>query len=313
MTQRIELHSCLNDDCEMLCSKEKRKQCTDDSLCNTASSKQDNLPVRCVGPWAYNKIYFLSRYFDIFATGMKNKWDGKLAYFEICSGPGRCIDRETGNEMDGTPLAILHSKGFQYLRDAYFLDIKKEVLDSLNSRIKSFNLEHKAHAIYGNYEDGSSITDLINRTNPYGLNLVFIDPTDCSVPFATIEKIAQNKHTDIIMNVAVWTDLNRNLQKAILNSDYESRSKYETFLGDHSFFVDPEIVDLARKSMTSELRTQYMNRYRLHLNQLGLEFIGEKEINGYYNLVFASSNSKALEFWHKAADTIQPDGQRLLL
>jgi hypothetical protein len=39
-------------------------------------SELDQLPVRCVGKWAYEKIYRLVQYFGIFANGMKNKWEG---------------------------------------------------------------------------------------------------------------------------------------------------------------------------------------------------------------------------------------------
>ena len=74
------------------CTNKHSRKSNEYGLCSVAVSLLDSLPVRCVGSWAKDKIYFLTRYFEIFAGGMKNKFD--LNYIEICSGPGRCICRE---------------------------------------------------------------------------------------------------------------------------------------------------------------------------------------------------------------------------
>jgi hypothetical protein len=42
------------------------------------------------------KIFHLIQYFGIFTIGMKSKWQGNINYIEICSGPGRCVNRENG-------------------------------------------------------------------------------------------------------------------------------------------------------------------------------------------------------------------------
>jgi hypothetical protein len=68
----------------------------------------DNLPIRPVGEWAYDKIYRLVHYFGIFAGGMKNRW-AALNYVEIGCGPGRCVLRENCLEIDGTALAIIRN------------------------------------------------------------------------------------------------------------------------------------------------------------------------------------------------------------
>jgi hypothetical protein len=80
----------------------------------------DDGAVRCVGDWAEQKIFYLVQYFGIFATGMKAKWSGKINYIEICSGTGRCINRHTGMEFDGTSLAIMNHKAFKNIRKALF-------------------------------------------------------------------------------------------------------------------------------------------------------------------------------------------------
>jgi len=96
-----------NPNCKKGCNKEERGENTENDLCLEAFSVVDQLPIRCVGDWAIRKIFLLVQYFGIFSIGMKNKWSGKLNYIEICSGPGRCINRKSGDEFNGTALSII--------------------------------------------------------------------------------------------------------------------------------------------------------------------------------------------------------------
>ena len=112
--------------CE-LCPHEKHK--TDkDELCTVAFAS-DGYPVRCVGKWASEKIYYLLQYFQIFTQGMKNRWDGNIRYIEVCSGPGRCCTRDR-NELDGTALAVLKHPLFVHHKQALFFDFSENVVDT---------------------------------------------------------------------------------------------------------------------------------------------------------------------------------------
>ncbi len=91
-------------ECQRCSNREERSVNSSNGLCTTALSVLDGLPVRCVGSWAFEKSYRLTQYFGIFCLGMHNKWPA-LNYVEICSGPGRCVFREDGQEVDGTALA----------------------------------------------------------------------------------------------------------------------------------------------------------------------------------------------------------------
>ena len=94
---RLDLHEKINPHCTKCRNKDERR--TKDGLCENASSVLDELPARCVGSWGYDKIYFLNQYFGIFGPGMKNAWDGKVDYFEICSQEEACA-KEEGQEID---------------------------------------------------------------------------------------------------------------------------------------------------------------------------------------------------------------------
>ena len=114
------------------CPHEHHKTDKDD-LCAVAMST-DGLPVRCVGKWASQKIYYLLQYFQIFTEAMKDKWAGNIRYIEVCSGPGRCCTRDK-HEQDGTALAVLKHPLFRYHKHALFFDFSENVITTLSRRI----------------------------------------------------------------------------------------------------------------------------------------------------------------------------------
>ena len=186
---RIDLEECFNGECCSCSNTQERDEHIHNDLCKTAKSKLDNLPVRCIGSWGYQKIYRLVQYFGIFSKGMHKKWP-VLNYVEICSGPGRCIMRNNRQEVNGTALAILKHPSFcGYLAKALFIDHNKETVNVLNKRIQNAGLANKAKAICVDFTDldaiGKSLSILDNRS----LNLVLVDPTECNLPFKTLSLI----------------------------------------------------------------------------------------------------------------------------
>jgi three-Cys-motif partner protein len=268
--------------------------------------------VRCVGEWAYAKIYRLVKYFGIFAGGMSKQWRG-LNYVEICSGPGRCISRNDRTEMDGTALAVIRSPQFPKLKKGIFIDASPRVVDVLNQRIKALEASHIAEAVLGDYTDDQGICGILNRLPPRCLNLVFIDPTECDVPFQTIQKIvAHLQNADLLINVALGTDVTRNIIPAILSpSHMTSKSKYENFLGVPGFCNQPDVIKLANLSDHDDLRRKFADTYNQSLRGEGYEYTDVRRVKHYYYLLFASRNPTGLKFWTKSC-AIAPDNQREL-
>lgn len=314
MKKRLDLNKVHNPNCKLGCTREKRKTISENDLCTETNSVIDGLPIRCVGEWGIQKIFHLVQYFGIFAQGMKNSWKQGLNYFEICSGPGRSISRNNGSEFDGTALSILKHKSFPILQKALFFDNNEVVVDTLNKRISSLNYAN-ATAFLGDYNYPDAICDILNEHISEGsLNLAFIDPTDCSVPFTLIRRIKQVvPNLDLIINLASGTDYNRNVVNALLNEDSygQTVSKYSIFLGDGEFFSNPSNVILAEQGNHLELRNKFRDRYTESLRELGYKYFDFKRILHYYDLLFASEHPKGLEFWNKA-NSIGIDGQREL-
>ena len=281
-----------------------------DGLYVSVDSELDGLPLRPVGEWAYDKIYWLVQYFGTFAGSMKNRWDG-LNYMEIGSGPGRCIVRENCMEMDGTALAVSRSPHFRSLKRAIFVDASSRVTGILNQRLSALNPGTAAQAFVGDYEDPSSLQEVLESLAARSLNFVFIDPTECDVPFATIERIVgQLQNVDLLINVALGTDVNRNIVPAILSPTHtKAREKYERFLGIPGFCDRSGVIELAKRANHDELRRKFAEAYNERLGNLGYLHTDIRPVRHYYYLLFASRSPKGLEFWLKSCK-IGPDNQR---
>jgi len=273
----------------------------------------DGLPIRAVGEWAYEKIYRLVQYVGIFAGGMKNRWSA-LNYVEIGSGPGRCIVREDCTEMDGTALAVVRNRHASHLDRAIFIDASQRVVEILNSRISALGLEGMAKASVGDYGDTKALQPILGALAKRSLNLVFIDPTECDVPFSTIEQVVkQLGNVDLLINVALGTDANRNIISAVLATSHaKAKEKYERFLGAPGFCSKPDVVSMATRGDNEGLRKAFAAAYLESLKRLGYVHTDIRAVRHYYNLLFASRNPRGLDFWLKSCK-IAPDNQRELL
>jgi three-Cys-motif partner protein len=309
---RLEFNEMANPYCHKKCTQEKRKKITKDGLCIETVSVIDGLPVRCVGEWAMKKIFHLVQYFGIFSTGMKNSWNGNINYIEICSGTGRCINRSNGVEFNGTAICILEHEAYKYINHSVFIDYNQKVIDALNHRITEKKIIN-AKAIHGNYYEPSAICKEIKlATLGIGLNLVFIDPTDCSVPFNLLREIKLSlQHVDFIVNIAIGTDFTRNIRNAIMSPESHKtvREKYAHFLGSESFYDNPKVIESAINGNHVELRRLFREEYTKSLHSIGYEHFDFESIENYYDLIFASTHEKGIEFWRKA-NAIKLDGQR---
>jgi three-Cys-motif partner protein len=297
---KVDLHERTNPECRK-CRRLERLENSDDGICERAHSVVDGGAVRCVGNWANQKLHFLTQYFGIFGPGMNAKWEGNVHYVELCSGSGRCVIRDTGLEMDGSPLAVLQHWAFPAFATATFLDYNPAVITALTARIERLNLQDKAHAFQADYNDPDSIVHSIGQRIVKGLSLVFIDPTDCSVPFDTVASIADHlRSVDFIINMAVRTDATRNIKHAIFNEDSESRAKYIKFLGGEAFFKDPEVQEMARLGRDAALRVKFRDHYSNRMRQIRYQHFDFQPVEYYYDLLFASRHELGLTFWRRA-------------
>lgn len=306
-----------NEKCIRCSNRDNRRLYTENAICTHVKSKLDELPLRCVGRWGKEKVFYLLQYLGIFAQGMKNAWCGNLHYLEICSGPGRLIDYQTGVEFDGSALAILRHQEVNLLKSALFVDINPNVISALNSRIQKLGdfgrLTPKA--IEGDYNSTSSLKNILLQKEEGGLNLAFLDPTDLSIPFETVRYLSANiNHLDLLINVAIGHDFRRNATKSVIEESFHrARAKYERFLGIPDFFRSVHVNEKLKLAgdWEKELSQLFLNAYKDQLKSLGFCYFGIRPIEHYYHLLYATRNKKGIEFWDKC-QKIEFSGQRTL-
>jgi three-Cys-motif partner protein len=191
--------------------------------------------------------------------------------------------------------------------------VKKE--DVLNHSEFEMTHEHlNDGTLAGMKMKNKNCDKIIEETKGIGLNLVFIDPTDCSVPFDLLKRIkGKIKNVDFIVNFAIRTDVNRNIRNAILfpKTHQNVLNKYTSFLGSDTFFTSQTVINAATQGNQTELRKLFRMEYMKSLKKIGYNHVDFKQIENYYDLVFASSHPKGIEFWKKA-NAIEFDGQRSL-
>lgn len=120
----------------MKCQSYKNGDCVNnkDGICQTHKS-EDGLSLHCCGSWSKDKIDHFEYYAEMFSTGMKNKWNGRLYYVDLFSGPGKCIARENLEEFDGTCMRAVNIK--DKFNHYFLVDTNSLCIKDLKQRLKN--------------------------------------------------------------------------------------------------------------------------------------------------------------------------------
>jgi three-Cys-motif partner protein len=262
----------------------------------------DGLPVRLTGSWVNDKNYYLERYLTISTRGVGRKWNGKLAYVDLFSGPGRNLIRGTHEEVDGSPLVALNCAFASYV----FVDVP-DVLATLKERLKGHPKLPDISLIAG---DCNRVIDEVRAACPPDhLTLAFVDPPGLQSHFETIQRLLHGRRVDLLMTIQVGMGITRNLQQ-YSQSDGEALT---SFLGNETWRED-----VMAGGSASQRGHRIVARYLGQLKMVGYETVEDREIPVHndrnvllYFMVLASRHPRAHDFWRKATQ-IQPSGQRLL-
>jgi three-Cys-motif partner protein len=266
----------------------------------------DGLPVRESGIWAKEKLHYLEHYLNIFFTGMRKKWPGKLYYVDLFSGPGRCYIRETREEVDGSPLIALRFSFEKY----FFFEMDPDCHRALNTRIKTRAPEKAKNitTIMGDCND--KIGDVKPPSSP-ALGLAFIDPTGISqISFETIRKLTTNRKIDLLINFPEGMGIRMNLHQYTK----KETSALNSFIGTNRWQQRFQETIMSFPQACSEIANEYLE----NLRSIGYQITDGSQIpvmtnqnRLLYYLLFASKDPKGNEFWKKIG-IINPHGQRKL-
>ena len=190
-----------------------------------------------VGPWAEEKLGCLKKYLNAYTTIMsKQNWCEKYWYVDAFAGPGalrvrnkdsqtsvqeflpglspfveRNITEDLRQLIDGSPQIALNAT--PPFSDYLFIDLDSEHLQSL----KSLKLKHqKINSCRIDIQEGDCNVILQEWLAKNDWNkcrgVIFLDPFGMQVPWTTIEKIANTKALEIIINFPVGMAIQRLLR-----------------------------------------------------------------------------------------------------
>lgn len=258
-------------------------------------SKTDGLPVRDSGIWIETKHKLLTYYAHLFATGMKNLWKSRV-YFELFSGPGRCLIRKTGKEDFGSPLKVIKEEFTKFI----FTEMSVPAAEALAQRLEPFDNAADAEIWCGDCNEA------IRKINiPRGsLTLAFIDPTGIGhAPFSLIENLHSKTRCDLLINIQHGMGIKMNIHQYTPAAD--EQSALTKFLGNDSW------KQLGRQNPREFFRG-VLDLYKRQLDAIGFSFVGREVLikndnnTPLYLLLYASKHPKGKEFWNKAMKGVLP-------
>src|SRR5258708_4143841 len=174
-------------------------------------AQDDGLITPEVGRWAEPKYRLISLYDELFATGMKNKWDQRV-YIDLYAGAGVGLVRGTGIRLKGSPiLGLTVSSPF----DKYiFCEERAELLSALKKRAESHAPGADVTYVPGNCDN--EIDEICKSIPKFStanrvLSLCLVDPFDFGLRFETIRRLSKF-YVDFLVLLAVGMDANRNYE-----------------------------------------------------------------------------------------------------
>lgn len=246
-------------------------------------SNVDGLIVRPSGPWIDRKYFYLKRYADIFTKGMGKKWNRDLTYIDLFAGPGRCLIESSGQERDGSPLIALNYQFSKFI----FIESDKDNMVALRQRCKKSPKFPQIGFLEGECHE------VIQRVQPSGLSLAFIDPTDIDIPFDMLATLSRGRQMDLLLNIQFGMDLKRNFKLYLKQG---GASKLARFLGGDwqgSKMDEPrDALELFKRRLNEKL-----NYKTVEFKDVGVRNYGRNTL--MYFLVFASKHPRGLDFWKK--------------
>lgn len=184
----------------------------------------DGLRYRVVPLHTKEKHNLFKKFLDIVSNAMQNKWP--LVYVDLYSSNGKCVIRDTNEEINGSPLIALEYSYQKYI----FNDLEKDKIDELRQRIKKQFPDKESRCYFYSVDANSLFQELQkDRIIPdRHLITVFSDPNDLAPDYSTIKYISDNFRADILFHFSYGMDLKRNL----LTYENSELSKLDGFIGD---------------------------------------------------------------------------------
>jgi three-Cys-motif partner protein len=276
----------------------------------------DGLRARASGPWTQEKLDYVGRYTSAFMKAMHPKrraglW-AELVYLDPLAGPGRGIDRVTGEEFDGSPLRALRVQpAFDRL---FFSDVDRRNVDALRRRIPA---EDQARASIIEGDCNTVVKDVIAEFGGKTLAVAFVDPQGFEVKFSVFGTLARRR-VDILYLFPSGIGIARNLAAFVR----QSHSPMDELWGGREWRELPPAKLAAGQRVSADdamsFDRPWVLAFRNKMAKLGFQyqdeadpyFTNEKNVP-MYHLLFFSKDVAGLSIW-RGIKKIEPGGQRTL-
>jgi three-Cys-motif partner protein len=257
----------------------------------------DRLPTNDIGPWAEQKYRYVGMYAELFATGMKNKWQHRV-YLDLFSGSGYSRVRDTNRVVFGSPMIAL---SLPDPFDSYvFADENQESLDALRTRVSRLAQPLPVTYIPGDANDKvARVIDTVSKTPTQStLSFCFLDPYKLNIHFDTVRRIADGRAVDFLILLALYVDARRNIQFYAA----EDNRTIDMFLGDNQWRPHWRAAELAGDTIVEFLAKEYSTRMKeigyLPMSIEHMVKIRTQNTNlPLYFLAFFSRHKTGLKFW----------------
>jgi three-Cys-motif partner protein len=257
----------------------------------------DGLPVREVGLWTEEKLWFWNGYISITTSAMVGhpKWPEGLTYVDLFAGPGICRLKSSGKRIPGSVLIAANApKPFRMILAA---ELDSDSASACEERLKRDAASSTTiHVFQG--DCNQNIQVLVEKIPQRSLTLAFIDPEGVDINFDSIAALATARQADLLILFADRMDIVRNVDLY----ERQQRSVLDRMMGEGSIWR--ETWKNLHNRTPENICNLFADEFRRQLKQrLGYKVFGEKVMrsaNGpLYRLIFASKNPKGLEFWDK--------------
>jgi len=268
-----------------------------DGVCSRQAASDGNV-LRCVGPWTEDKHHYLKNYLSAFTTATYKRWETRN-YIELFAGPGKCLEREAGREIDGSPLLALQCE--HPFATCIFVERNPLCMHALRLRA----LEYTDANVSLVEDDCNAAADGIAKSlEKQSVNLAFIDPTGIQIDFDSILRLTTDSKVDLIINFSQDMAIERNAQKWA-NTDAET--PLDRFMGTREWREGYQaLVKKQEMHLTARL---FIDIYRQQLARIGYSQISsiephirsaKKNLPLYY-LLFASKHQLGYKLWNDIA------------
>jgi three-Cys-motif partner protein len=257
----------------------------------------DGLTSPEVGGWAETKYRLLALYDELFATGMKNKWDQRV-YIDLYAAAGYSRVQGTNKFLKGSPIiALTVTNPF----DKYiFCEENEDLLSALKARVHRIAPQANVAYVPGTCDtEIERICEEIPKWSPSNkvLSLCLVDPFDFGLKFKTLRRLS-SVFIDFVVLLAVGMDANRNYDHYVDGNS----TKIDEALGNMEWRERWRAAGGRRKDFRQFLASEFslsmesLEYLKQPLDRMKLVRSVEKNLPLYYVALF-SRHETAYKFW----------------